>query len=227
VVRAQRSRRLPVVLTRAEVQQVLAHLEGTPHLVAVLLYGAGLRILDALRLRVKDLEFTRGQIVVREGKGDKDRVTMLPKVACHPLLIHLERVRELHQRDLAEGFGRVYLPDALARKYPNADREWGWQYVFPAAARSRDPRSGVIRRHHLDESVIQRAVKEAVRRSGVNKPATPHTFRHAFATHLLEDGYDIRTVQELLGHASVETTMIYTHVLNRGGRAVRSPADRL
>jgi integrase len=176
---------------------------------------------------VKDLDFTRGEIVVREGKGDQDRLTMLPAVARHPLLVQLERVRELQQRDVAEGFGRVYLPDALARKYPHADRHGGWQYVFPAAARSRDPRSGVIRRHHRDESVIQRAVQEAVRRAGVNKPATPHTFRHAFATHLREDGYDIRTVQELLGHASVETTMVYTHVLNRGGRAVRSPADRL
>jgi integron integrase len=227
VVRAQRSHRLPVVLTRAEVRQLLAHLKGTPHLVAVLWYGAGLRLLEALRRRVKDLEFTRGQIVVRQGKGDKDRVTRLPEVARHPLLIHWERVRQLHQRDGVEGFGRVYLPDALARKYPNADRDWGWQYVFPASARSRDPRSGAIRRHHRDESVIQRAVKEAVRRAGLTKPATPPTFRHAFATHLLEDGYDIRTVQELLGHASVETTMVYTHVLNRGGRAVRSPADRL
>jgi integron integrase len=227
VVRAQRPHCLPVVLTRAEVQQVLARLEGTAHLVGLLLYGAGLRLLEALRLRIKDLEFGRGGIVVREGKGDKDRVTLLPAVARQPLLVHLERVRRLHERDLAEGFGRVYLPHALERKYPHADREWGWQYVFPAATRSRDPRSGVVRRHHLHETVIQRAVKEAVRRVGLSKPATPHTFRHAFATHLLEDGYDIRTVQELLGHASVETTMVYTHVLNRGGRAVRSPADRL
>jgi integron integrase len=227
VVRAQRPRRLPVVLTRAEVQQVLAHLEGAAHLVVLLLYGGGLRLLEALRLRVKDVEFGRGEIRVREGKGDKDRVTLLPAVARHPLLVHLEGVRRLHERDLAEGFGQVYLPHALERKYPHADREWGWQYVFPAAARSRDPRSGMIRRHHVHETVIQRAVKEAVRRARLTKPATPHTFRHAFATHLLEDGYDIRTVQELLGHASVETTMVYTHVLNRGGRAVRSPADRL
>jgi integron integrase len=227
VVRAQRRRPLPVVLTRAEVQQVLGHLAGTPRLVVVLLYGAGLRLLECLRLRVKDLEFTRGEILVREGKGAKDRVTLLPAVARHPLLVHLERVRALHQQDLHDGFGRVHLPDALGRKYPSADREWGWQYVFPASGRSRDPRSGVIRRHHLDESAIQRAVKDAVRRAGLSKPATPHTFRHAFATHLLEDGYDIRTVQELLGHASVETTMIYTHGLNRGGRAVRSPADGL
>jgi integron integrase len=227
VVRAQRPHRLPVVLTRVEVQQVLAHLEGTAHLVVLLLYGAGLRLLEALRLRVKDLEFGRGELLVREGKGDKDRVTMLPAVARHPLLVHLDGVRQLHERDLAEGYGRVYLPHALERKYPHADREWGWQYVFPAASRSRDPRSGVIRRHHLHETMIQRAVKDGVRRARLTKPATPHTFRHAFATHLLEDGYDIRTVQELLGHASVETTMVYTHVLNRGGRAVRSPADRL
>jgi integron integrase len=226
VVRAQRPRRLPVVLTRTEVQQVLAHLEATPHLVAVLLYGAGLRLLEALRLRVEDLEFTRGEIVVREGKGDKDWVTRLPAVARHPWRIHRERVRELPQRNWAEEFGRVDLPDALARKYPNADRDWGWPYVFPASARSGDPRSGVIRRHPLDESVIQRAVKEAVRRAGVNQPAAPPTFRQAFATHLLEDGDDIRTVPELLGHASVDTTMVDTPVRNRGGRAVRSPADR-
>jgi integron integrase len=186
-----------------------------------------LRLLEALRLRVKDIEFGSNQITIRDGKGQKDRVTMLPANAKESPFNPLEQVRQIHREDLNHGFGRVYLPDALARKYPNADREWGWQYVFPAGSLSMDPRSGRKRRHHLDESVIQRSVKEAARQTGLNKQASPHTLRHSFATHLLEDGYDIRTVQELLGHSDVRTTMIYTHVLSRGGRGVLSPADKL
>jgi integron integrase len=227
VIRAQRPRRLPVILDRSEVQALLGRLDGVPRLVGLLLYGAGLRVLEALRLRVKDVDFLRKEITVREGKGDKDRRTLLPNVVREPLLQHLETVKQLHDRDLAAGYGCVYLPHALAVKYPNAGREWAWQYVFPARTRSRDPRSPVIRRHHLDESGIQRAVKKAAQVAGIAKPAHPHCLRHAFATHLLEDGYDIRTVQELLGHEDVETTMIYTHVLNKGGRGVNSPADRL
>jgi integron integrase len=191
------------------------------------LYGTGLRLLECLRLRVKDLDFDANQIVVREGKGDKDRVTMLPAIVRGPLASHVEGVRPRHQRDLEHGFGRVYVPDALSRKYPNAEREWGWPWVFPASRVGVDPRSGEQRRHHLDESVLQRAVKEAARKVGLAKPVTCHTLRHSFATHLLEDGYDIRTIQELLGHRDVSTTMIDTHVLNRGGRGVRSPVDRL
>jgi integron integrase len=183
--------------------------------------------MEALRLRVKDIDFGTNQITVREGKGQKDRITMLPGSVKARLMEHLQRVRQVHQEDLGRGLGRVYLPDALARKYPNAAREWGWQYIFPAADLAVDPRSGERRRHHLDESVIQKAVKAASRQAGLNRPATPHTLRQSFATHLLEDGYDIRTVQELLGHTDVRTTMIYTHVLNRGGRGVLSPADKL
>lgn len=227
VVVAKRPERLPVVLTRTEVRDILAHLEGTPRLVGLLLYGAGLRLLDALRLRVHDVEFERNEILVRDGKGRKDRITMLPGAVKGPLAEHLLRVRDLHDRDLAAGRGSVYLPDALDRKYPNASTQWGWQYVFPAAGLSRDPRSGVLRRHHLDPTTIQKAMRRAVARAGIVKHATPHTLRHSFATHLLEDGYDIRTIQELLGHEDVTTTMIYTHVLNQGGRGVKSPADRL
>jgi integron integrase len=226
VVRAKRPERLPVVMTRDEVRCVLLRLEGVPRLVCGLLYGAGLRVLEGLRLRVKDIDFARGELTVREGKGDKDRVTMLPTAVQQGLRRQLEEARRLHERDCAAGFGRVSLPHALVRKYPNADQEWAWQYVFPAIRRGTDPRDGQVRRHHLHETVIQKAVREAARQAKLTKPVTPHTFRHAFATHLLEDGYDIRTVQELLGHASVETTMIYTHVLNRGGRGVRSPLDR-
>jgi integron integrase len=226
VVRAVRPRRLPVVLTRQEVRAVLLRLDGVPRLVSGLLDGSGLRVREALRLRVKDIDFSRGEPTVREGKGNKDRVTMLPMAVRQGLQRQLDEARQLHQRDLAEGYGRVWLPDALARKYPQADREWAWQYVFPAARRGVDPRDGQVRRHHLHETVIQRAVREAARQAGLTKPVSPHTFRHAFATHLLEDGQDIRTVQELLGHANVETTMVYTHVLNRGGRGVRSPLDR-
>ncbi len=223
---AKAPKRLPVVLTEAEAQAVLSRLDGTHWLVAGLLYGSGLRIMEALRLRVKDVEFGRGEILVREGKGFKDRVTMLPAVLVEPLKAHLKKVRALHEEDVAEGFGEVYLPYALDRKYPNAAREWGWQYVFPSKNRSVDPRSGVVRRHHVQEQAIQRAIRQAVRDAGIVKPATPHTLRHSFATHLLVGGYDIRTVQELLGHKDVATTMIYTHVLNRGGRGVTSPLDR-
>jgi integron integrase len=225
VVRAKKPRRLPVVLTRDEVRKVLCELEGSYRLIGLLQYGAGLRLLECLRLRVKDIEWNMNQIVVREGKGDKDRRTMLPKAARSSLEIHLTAVRKLHENDLREGFGRVYLPHALARKYPNADREWKWQYVFPSSRRSADPRSGEVRRHHLHESAVNREIVEAVRRAGLTKKATSHSFRHSFATHLLESGYDIRTVQELLGHENVETTMIYTHVLNKGGHGVNSPLD--
>ncbi|MBI1745772.1 MAG: integron integrase [Acidobacteria bacterium] len=227
VVRAKRPKRLPMVLTRQEVKALLAQLEGVPLLVGTLLYGAGLRLLEALRLRVKDVELVRNEIVVRDGKGEKDRVTMLPAAVKEPLLQHLEQVRCLHQTDLKAGLGRAHLPYALARKYVNADREWGWQYVFPATSHFVDKETGIRHRYHLHESVVQKAVKEAVRRAGLAKPASCHTFRHSFATHLLEDGYDIRTVQELLGHKDVSTTMIYTHVLNRGGKGVRSPVDSL
>jgi integron integrase len=227
LVYAKRPRRLPVVLTRTEVRELLGALDGVHWIMATILYGAGLRLLECLRLRVKDIDFGVNRLVVREGKGNKDRVTMLPAVIRGPLAAHLEHVRTLHQHDLAQGFGKVYLPDALNRKYPKAEREWGWQWVFPASQISVDPRYGERRRHHRHESVLQRAVKEAARKIGLTKPASPHTLRHSFATHLLEDGYDIRTIQELLGHRDVSTTMIYTHVLNRGGKGVASPADRL
>ena len=222
---ARRPERLPVVFTRAEVKSLLAHLDGTPLLMASLLYGAGLRLMDCIRLRVKDIDLTRNQITVRDGKGNKDRVTMLPRKLQEPLVQHLEKVRVLYHQDLAAGQADVYLPDALARKYPQAGREWAWQWVFPAKTLSTDPRTGSVRRHHRGEETLQRAVKAAIARADIAKNGSCHTLRHSFATHLIEGGYDIRTVQELLGHADVRTTMIYTHVLNRGGRGVSSPLD--
>jgi integron integrase len=215
------------VLTRPEVKALLGALEGVHWIMASLLYGAGLRLLECLRLRVKDTDFSSHQILVREGKGNKDRRTMLPAAVKEPLAAHLEHVHQQHQHDLAQGFGRVYVPDALQRKYPYASSEWGWQCVFPASQISLDPRSGEHRRHHLHESVLQRAVKEAARTIRLSKTANCHTLRHSFATHLWEDGYDIHTIQELLGYRDVKTTMIDTHVLNRGGKGVNSPMDRL
>lgn len=227
IARAKKPRRLPVVLTTQEVLQFLQQTGGQTGLILRLLYGTGMRLLEGCRLRIKDLDLARNEILVRDGKGQKDRVTMLPQSLVPILRNHLESVKALHDADLAAGLGAVYLPDALARKYPGASRTWGWQYVFPAAGLSVDPRSGETRRHHIEDQAVQRAMKKAIGIAGLVKPASPHTLRHSFATHLLEGGYDIRTVQELLGHKDVSTTMIYTHVLNKGGRGVQSPLDRL
>ncbi|MEM1366677.1 MAG: integron integrase [Cyanobacteria bacterium P01_H01_bin.15] len=223
--RAKRTRYLPTVLTPDEINRLFAHLQGENLLIAQILYGSGLRILEALRLRVKDLDFAQHQIVLRNAKGDQSRITMLPKKVVDPLHAHLLQVRTLHQQDLTNGHGDVYLPFALERKYPNANRDWIWQYVFPASKLSSDPRSGEIRRHHRDESVLRKAIKQASCRADIQKKVSCHTLRHSFATHLLANGYDIRTIQELLRHKDIKTTMIYTHVLNAGGKGVRSPLD--
>lgn len=227
VVIAKVPQRLPVVLTHQEVRSLLHELSGTTALVTSLLYGTGMRLLEGLRLRVKDIDFERREIIIREGKGSKDRVTVLPENLIAPLQQRLSKTRQIHQADLDEGHGEVHMPHALAMKLPKSGRSWGWQYVFPSPNTSVDPRSGVIRRHHLSEQAIQRAISLAAKRAGIAKPCSPHVLRHSFATHMLQAGYDIRTVQELLGHANVATTQIYTHVLNKGGRGVLSPFDKL
>jgi integron integrase len=223
--RPQRPPRLPVVLSKEEVQRLLERMEGTAQLIGRLLYGTGLRLMEAMRLRVKDVDFARGQILIRDGKGEKDRVTMLPERLKAELQTHLQRVKARHEEDLAAGAGTVHLPYALERKYPNANRDWNWQWVFPAKSLSRDPRSGVVRRHHFHENGVQKAVQVAARKARLQKPVSPHVLRHSFATHLLENGYDIRTVQDLLGHKDVATTQIYTHVMQKPGLGVKSPLD--
>ncbi len=227
VIRARKPRHIPVVMTREAVKAVLGHLHGDKWLMANLMYGAGLRLMECLRLRVQDVDFARNEITIRDGKGAKDRITMLPQSVAVPLREHLKKVKTLHEKDLSEGWGRVQMPYALDRKYPNASGDWRWQWVFPQESRWRNRETGEQGRHHVHESLVQKAVKEAVTKAGLVKHVSCHTFRHSFATHLLQDGYDIRTIQELLGHKDVSTTMIYTHVLNRGGQGVRSPADSL
>lgn len=227
VIRARKPQRLPVVMTRDEAKSVSDHLTGDKRLTASLLYGAGLRLMECLRLRVHDIDFARSEITIRDGKGGKDRLTMLPASLREPLQEHLQVIRRIHERDLADGWGRVLMPFALARKYPNASAEWGWQWVFPQKNRWKNRKTGEEGRHHVHETILQRAVKEAVSKAGIVRQVSCHTFRHSFATHLLESGYDIRTIQELLGHKDVSTTMIYTHVLSKGGRGVQSPLDHL
>lgn len=225
VERAKKPAKLPVVLAREEVRNIFAHLKGVPKIMAALLYGSGLRLMECVRLRVKDIDFAYAQIIVRDAKGGKDRVTMLPLNVVDPLRRHMDRVKTQHEQDIEDGFGSVQLPFALERKFPNAHTEWPWQFVFPSSRISRDPRTGREHRHHITEAILQSALKNAVRAAGITKPATCHSLRHSFATHLLEKGYDIRTVQELLGHKDVSTTMIYTHVLNKPGLGVKSPLD--
>ncbi len=227
VIRARKPKRLPVVMTRDEVKAVLANLSGDKWLMASLMYGAGLRLMECLRMRVQDIDFSRNEILVRDGKGAKDRIAMLPESLKAPLQEHFKSVKAIHERDLADGWGRVLLPDALDRKYPKAPREWRWQWVFPRENRWKNSQTGEQGRHHVDESLVQKAVRQAVTAAGLTKRATCHTFRHSFATHLLESAYDIRTIQELLSHKNVSTTMIYTRVLNKGGQGVRSPMDGL
>ena len=227
VIRARKPKRIPVVMTRDEVKAVLGHLHGDKWLMANLMYGAGLRLMECLRLRIQDIDFARNEILIRDGKGAKDRITMLPESLKTPLQDHLKKVKALHDRDLADGWGRVQMPTALDRKYPSAPADWRWQWVFPQENRWINPQTKEQGRHHIDESLVQKSVRDAVTKAGLTKRATCHTFRHSFATHLLEGGYDIRTVQELLGHSDVKTTMIYTHVLNRGPAGVRSPVDGL
>ena len=224
-VRARRPTRLPVVLSKPEAFKIIDLISGEPQLILKLLYGSGLRLMECLRLRVKDIDFSMNQILIRHGKGGKDRVTVLPMNVHERLRVHLKKVKALHEDDCKRGFGHVNLPGALTTKYPNASRQWAWQFVFPSRSLCKDPRTGEIRRHHLHESCVRKALKKAVTLAGIHKPVGCHCLRHSFATHLLADGYDIRTVQELLGHKDVSTTMIYTHVLNKGGRAVRSPID--
>lgn len=223
--RPKKSKTAPTVLSKDEAKRVISKLTGVYQIIAQIMYGGGLRVMETLRLRVKDIDFANHQIIVRDGKGENDRVTILPDAVIDYLRLHLRHVKLTHEKDISEGFGAVHLPYALERKYPKANREWAWQYVFPSSGLSKETRTGITRRHHLHETAIQKAVKEAARVAKVNKHVTPHTFRHSFATHLLQNGYDIRTVQELLGHKDVKTTMIYTHVLQRGGLAVRSPLD--
>ncbi len=227
VIRAKKPKRLPVVMSQQEVAHLLSHLTGIHWLAGCLMYGSGLRLLESVRLRVKDIDFSHRAIFVRDGKGGKDRVVTLADELMEPLARHLETVKTLYERDISEGFGRVYLPFALDRKYPNAASEWGWQYAFPARKRSKDPRSNCIRRHHINESSVQKAVKNAVRLAKIDKPASCHTLRHSFATHLLESGADIRTVQDQLGHSDIRTTQIYTHIIGRGGQAVKSPLSSI